>query len=236
MKRKRPGGERLRSGPGERGSVLMEGVLVLPIYLMMLGSLFILGDLARGRIKLLEIERFTTWIGGDRWQPAHAQDQILARLRLFVDTVTAPLEDIRLNPVRQEGKFFGNHWIDEVRGYGVLGVKVPYWMGMANAEQVVWHPEEGTEMTFQESYLLPGRTDGTAIRQYRSFLFRRLPEAEDEAFRRDRPDTLGIINETVWNVIWDSWGGAELHELQSGISPFKWTEYVRVNDMIAYGE
>ena len=160
----------------------------------------------------------------------------MARLGEFVDTVTAPLVDIRLDPVRDENGRFGNHWMDGVRGYGILDVKVPYWMGMANAEQVVWHPEEGADMTFRESYLLPGKTDGQAIRQYRSFLFRRLPEESGLAFRRNRPDTLGIINETVWNVAGDSWCGADPHELSAGFSPIGWTEYIRLNDMIAYGE
>ena len=233
MKRERPAAARRERG--ESGSVLMEAVLVLPIYLMILGSMFILGDLARGRIKLMEIERFTTWIGVDRWA-AHAPARILARLGAFVETKTAPLNTIFLEKVREGSRLFGNHWMDAVRGYGVLDVQVPYWMGMANAEQVVWHPEEGQDMTFRGHYLLPGRTDGKGIRYPRSFVFRRLPEESGEAYRRNRRDTLGIINETVWNVLNDNWSEPDTHEAKTGYAPVGWEEYVRLNDMIAYGE
>lgn len=51
---------------GERGSVLMETILVIPLYIAFLSGIFMLGDLALGRSRLNAGDRFAVWLAGNR--------------------------------------------------------------------------------------------------------------------------------------------------------------------------
>ena len=51
---------------GERGSVLMETILVIPLYIAFLSGIFMLGDLGLGRSRLNAGDRFAVWLAGDR--------------------------------------------------------------------------------------------------------------------------------------------------------------------------
>ena len=55
-----------RSDP-RSGSVLMETVIVLPILLLVIGGLFILGDMAHGRLHLTAIDRAAAWGSANRF-------------------------------------------------------------------------------------------------------------------------------------------------------------------------
>jgi len=51
---------------GELGSVLMETILVIPLYIAFFSGIFMLGDLALGRSRLNAGDRFAVWLAGDR--------------------------------------------------------------------------------------------------------------------------------------------------------------------------
>ena len=51
---------------GERGSVLMETILVIPLYIAFLSGIFMLGDLELGRNRLSAGDRFAVWLAGNR--------------------------------------------------------------------------------------------------------------------------------------------------------------------------
>ena len=53
----------------KHGSVLMEFIVVAPIYLMLLGGLFALGDLMLNRVRMHIGDRYVTWVGGSRFCP-----------------------------------------------------------------------------------------------------------------------------------------------------------------------
>ena len=51
---------------GERGSVLMETILAIPLYIAFLSGIFMLGDLELGRNRLTAGDRFAVWLAGNR--------------------------------------------------------------------------------------------------------------------------------------------------------------------------
>ena len=51
---------------GERGSVLMETILVIPLYIAFFSGIFLLGDLELGRNRLTAGDRFAVWLVGNR--------------------------------------------------------------------------------------------------------------------------------------------------------------------------
>lgn len=51
---------------GERGSVLMETILVIPVYIAFFSGIFLLGDLELGRNRLTAGDRFAVWLAGNR--------------------------------------------------------------------------------------------------------------------------------------------------------------------------
>lgn len=197
--RRRAAGEgaRLRVR-GEGGSVLLEGILVLPIYLMLLGALFIIGDLMRARMKLQVVERCITWIGGDRYS-GHGADGMKKLLAAVGDTETAPVTGLSVAELRDGDRLAGNSWLDAFMGFAVVEVDVPVWMRLANA-----HAARGMETTagekeelpFGDSYVVPAGENGEAVRQYRHLLVRRRPETGDPNYLRR---AAGIeVADNVW--------------------------------------
>lgn len=62
------GREMVKVGPSERkGSVLMEFLVVLPLYFTLVGGLFFIGELMINRVRLQIGDFAVTWIGADRF-------------------------------------------------------------------------------------------------------------------------------------------------------------------------
>ena len=57
----------LRKNQSERGSVMLEFCLVLPIYLLLFGGTFLLFDLSMARLHLQEANRNLAWLQNDRY-------------------------------------------------------------------------------------------------------------------------------------------------------------------------
>ena len=58
-----------------RGSVLMELVVVLPLYFLLFGGVFMLGGVALSRIRMHLGDHLVTWVGGSRFCPTNEQGQ-----------------------------------------------------------------------------------------------------------------------------------------------------------------
>lgn len=52
----------------ERGSVLMEAILVIPLYIAFFSGIYLLGDLELGRNRLTAADRFAVWLSGNRYE------------------------------------------------------------------------------------------------------------------------------------------------------------------------
>lgn len=223
-----------RCARGECGSVLMEGVLVLPLYLMLLGVLFIVGDLAMGRLAMLAGERTVTWLAGDRF--GHDPDPAVKAL---LDASSMTVEGGQAVEAVLEGRRIGNHWLDAYLGYMVLGVHVPYWVGLANTAHGT-RPRDGAEnaeLPFREGYLLPESDTSGGNRFWRSCVVRRLEDA-GEAYARNAPaaQLLANVERNVVNDPWVVGGDAGYHELLEPAGPSQVEPYKRVNDFVLFGE
>ncbi len=60
------GASAVRLAAGERGSVLMETVIAIPLYIVLIGGMFWLGDLLLAKHKLVTADRYAAWNAGNR--------------------------------------------------------------------------------------------------------------------------------------------------------------------------
>lgn len=80
----------LKSLKSDRGSVLLEFCLVLPIWLLILGSTLLLFDVSMAKFHLQESNRNLAWIQNDRFDSANSINKELhRRVTLFYDTRNA---------------------------------------------------------------------------------------------------------------------------------------------------
>lgn len=63
----------------DTGSILLEGIIVLPLYLVLFGGMCILGELTLGTIQNVAADRFMTSIWGDRFYWGESRDSDLGR-------------------------------------------------------------------------------------------------------------------------------------------------------------
>lgn len=77
-----------------RGSVLMEFVVVAPLYFAILGGMFIVGDLVTNSARMHMGDFFVTWVGGGRFCPVDANGDEDAK---EVKALLKPLYDLSLN-------------------------------------------------------------------------------------------------------------------------------------------
>lgn len=68
-----------RIGTEERGSVMLEFILVLPIYLLLLGGTLLLLDITLGKLYLQESNRNLAWIQNDRFDASRKINKELYR-------------------------------------------------------------------------------------------------------------------------------------------------------------
>ena len=116
--------QRNNSMVGAQGSVLMETVLVIPLYIAFLSGIFLLGDLELGRSHLMAADRFGVWLSGTR----HAEmesDEVKKEMSeaFFPDEQFAEgteVESLRLNPEDV-------NWYRIVRGGAKLKMVLPQW-------------------------------------------------------------------------------------------------------------
>ena len=224
---------------------MMEGVLVLPLYLMALGALFIIGDLARGRLMLLSMERSVTWLVRDRF-PSHDDDGMGKMLIAFMDSSaykpgTAPWGTV--HEAIREDRWLGNRWMNGYMGFMVMPVEVPFWYGMANAEAVMdSRGEQGgeEELPFKDSYMLPEGSDGKGAAFWRSYVVRRRPDEAGERYDRnaDARSLVGGVWYNVFNEPWIVGGNGEegYHELPEPRADSKVAPYRRLKELIGMAE
>lgn len=231
-----------------RGSVLLEGVLVLPLYLMILGALFIAGELAHARQTLLSVERSITWLAGDRFAD-HGEPGIMRMLTWYVPErdFHPPGGDVRVDELRRNGNVVGNTWMNGYAGYAVMDVQVPWWQGMANAEDAMYlrKPDDTSPWAFQEAYRVPESWEGNADRRWRcavvrrrgfdDFVSRKLYDAE---YNRNASGLVlaDHVERTVVAEPWIVGGEKAFHPILAPAPSAKIKESRRIPELVAWGE
>lgn len=126
---------------GDDGSVLMETVVALPLYFILLGGIFWIGDLTLTRQKAVIADRYVAWNGANAHGGTQAgsdmTSQIAEKMYAASTGVNVNTCSFQKNPL--------NHWGGV--GYGAVGVNVamPIWTKGMFAMQLV-HGEQ-TAMT-----------------------------------------------------------------------------------------
>ena len=107
-----------------RGSVLMETILVIPLYIAFFSGIYLLGDLELGRNRLAAADRFAVWLAGSRYEDK--DDEAVkkdASKAFFPDGEFA--EGTKLESF-SSGKTKAD-WYSVVRGAAELKMVLPVW-------------------------------------------------------------------------------------------------------------
>lgn len=106
------------------GSVLMETILVIPLYIAFLSGIFLLGDLELGRNHLIAADRFGVWTSGTRHAETESDETKKKTSEAFFSEKQfaegTEVESLLLNP-EDAG------WYSIVRGGVKLKMVLPQW-------------------------------------------------------------------------------------------------------------
>ncbi|MBQ9726367.1 MAG: hypothetical protein IJV65_02550 [Kiritimatiellae bacterium] len=176
----------------------METVLVLPVYLALLGGLFIVGDVLVGRLRLSSMDRLAAWRGDSPHQasvrdvyagriadpddPGSGASMILDEARTWALDPSADPDGTASGGGSAAVELAGNGWADLVYGRADAEVDVPFWVGAANAP-LLSDPDAAGRFRFQSrAVLYPGMAGGESGRV---FLVRRRTAPDPAVPRRD---------------------------------------------------
>lgn len=159
------------SDRSREGSLLAETLLVLPLYLALLGGLFVVGDLLLARIRGGVLDRTAAWVGrqGGTVPPgmslaAHhkvwegvdggAAGWVGMKLGDPENGTVAPLRSWGVRPADTSDAAAesggvptqGNRWCGFYQGVSFVSAGVPFWVRLFDVGQAV-HPENGDRPT-----------------------------------------------------------------------------------------
>jgi len=127
---------------GERGAVLMETVIAIPLYLIMLGGIFWIGDLTLTRQQLVVADRYVAWNRGLRYADKGAVDTDGVHQLLFSDRFGIPSPD-HVPTASQAAIDADRDWSHVASGQVAMRVTMPDWVqSMVNLGQVTYNLSE----------------------------------------------------------------------------------------------
>jgi len=119
--------DRRDAGRSVAGSVLMETVIVIPLYMILLGGIFWIGDLIVTRQQLVIAERYVAWNTGLRYDDKGKTDAETIHRLFFADADGTP------NPWHKPTAGDGTvdktfDWSHVASGQVTLSVDLPDWL------------------------------------------------------------------------------------------------------------
>lgn len=134
----RAGVGQARSRRAERGSVLMETVIAIPLYMIVLGGIFWIGDLMVTRQQLVLADRYVAWNKGLRYDDKGQTDAGTVHRLFFAEADGAPSPYHR--PTSSDGKIDEAYdWSHKASGQVRLDMRMPEWTRyLFNASQVMY--------------------------------------------------------------------------------------------------
>ncbi len=119
----------------ERGSVLMETLIVIPLYLVLIGAILWLADLQTTRIRLVEADRYAAWSRGNRHRSGISAAAIKSELAQMVFPMSAGSGNVdfytgrSLNILIEDtGGGAVESWWHEAYAGVKINMKMPFWM------------------------------------------------------------------------------------------------------------
>ncbi len=176
-------GERRRPSDGRSGVVLMETILVLPLLLALLGGLFVVGELAMGRLVSQEMDRALAWRAADRFGPTDFDADAFSHVVGAHGITQRP----GLHAFEATGSGMGNKWSSVFAGRSDVEVEVPWWINFVNAhDDVRGDPKHPNRL---ESRFKLTSTDEQFDQAARTYVFRRRDDSDDKgnAYWRGKP-------------------------------------------------
>ncbi len=203
-----PEKDRRRSSDGRSGVILMETILVLPLLLALLGGLFVVGELAMGRLVSQEADRALAWRAADRFGPTTFDEGAFSHV-VGAHGIT---EKAGLHAFEATGSGMGNKWSSVFAGRSDFEIEVPWWINFVNAHDDVRGDSEHPNRL--ESRFKLNSTDDQFNRTARTYVFRRRDESDDKGnayWRGRRTETLRWID-----IVGDAMAGAPVAAAGSG--------------------
>lgn len=191
---------RLRAADGRSGVILMETLLVLPILLMLLGGLFVIGDLLMGRLVAHEIDRTLAWRVKERFsyvpsRPATAFDESAFS---HIPGPHGIKEDPGLGLFAYEatGSGMGNLWSSVFAGRSDVQVDVPWWVNLVNVQDAVMGDPQNPDR-MESSYKLNSGDNGNFMQTARAYVFRRKDNGEARSGHTSVFPWFGIVGDKM---------------------------------------
>ena len=214
------------------GSVLMETVIVLPLLLLLFGGLFVLGDLAHGRLHLLAVDRAAAWSSANRFAEPTFRSwfafvprtsalrierirsaDIADAMRTDLASTTNATPDVR-------AKLRGTAWTGFYGGWTHAAARVPTWAATANAHNSLFGGAEADRLPPVRRYFIhsvdddAGNKAGDWRDDPRAYVIHRRPVV-DEVFSRT-----ARASDLRWTaVVGDPWPGTGASTGLSASSP-----------------
>jgi len=173
----------------ERGTVLMETVIVLPIFMALIGGIMWSGQLIYEKQKLLVADRYVAWNYGNR----HAQNYSDVNDRVFgqstLDTISSPHTQ-QLN---------SSGWWQEVEADTQTAPTMPVWTrgwfygNSANAQAANNMPT---------SLQLYGRDNGSSPGGHVVVMEQSEPPTDSRNEKVDPDNTLNVNYDSIYNETW----------------------------------
>ncbi len=120
----------------------METVLAIPLFMIMLGGIFWIGELMIARQKLVIADRYIAWNKGLRYDDKGQIDSGTIRRFYFSEPGGAPLQNHRVTST--QGTIVDNFdWSHAATGQAMLDMEMPDWTRfMFNAGRVMYNTGE----------------------------------------------------------------------------------------------
>jgi len=109
---------------GERGSVLLETLLAIPLYIAFFSGVYLLGDLGLGRARLTAADRFSVWTAGCRHEEKDDEAVKKTATESFFPQGDFA-EGTKLDSFRSRKEKV--NWYALVRGTASLKIVLPVW-------------------------------------------------------------------------------------------------------------
>lgn len=184
----------------ERGSILMETVLVIPLYLALLSGIFWTGDLALLRSKSTFFDRFAAWGSGNRHEilSSGASRSLLNGHFLRFENVGQQSVD----SIQTAESPSGNAWTFIAGAFTVVGIEPPVWTD-------AWRRSALTMLEADDSPL--HRTSFRSREIDAAFLHRNIMRVKNDFREKSTPQTLAEKLEWLSKIYYSPW-------------PDEWTE------------
>lgn len=202
----------------KRGSILMEFVLVLPIYFVLFGYVFLLGDLGLKTIALATGDRDAAMDAGDRWGYSYS----VFDGNQIVDSGLCPAQSATL---RADENFKGA-WSWQAAGRSMFNYKLPNWMsgflvypylryGSATSDGALPTLAEGGAIELRGKDAGNFWDDGK-VKMYNYYTLKRTNlSREDNAYRNWAPNQLVAMGDGL-RQYWETGVFAEPYANSSG--------------------